>query len=69
VASAPPADVLVGRDDELAVLDGLVAGLRDGRGRVVWVEGEPGIGKSALIGQVSAQAERVGCRVFQAGAD
>ena len=42
-------DVLVGRDDELALLKGLLADAQRGHGRLVVVSGEPGIGKSALI--------------------
>ena len=40
------ADGLVGRDDQLAALDEILADARDGRGRVVLVAGEPGIGKT-----------------------
>jgi transcriptional regulator with XRE-family HTH domain len=40
---------LVGREAELAALHRSVVELLAGQGRVVWVEGEPGIGKSALL--------------------
>ncbi|HEY2265307.1 MAG TPA: AAA family ATPase [Streptosporangiaceae bacterium] len=39
----------VGRGQELAVLRTAVEDLRGGTGSVVWVEGEPGIGKSSLV--------------------
>jgi DNA-binding CsgD family transcriptional regulator/tetratricopeptide (TPR) repeat protein len=60
--------VLVGRDDELARLGGLVDELAAGRGRVVWVEGEPGIGKSALLAAGLERATRLGCELFWATA-
>ena len=56
--------VLVGRDEELAVLRGLVGRVAAGRGGVVWVEGEPGIGKSVLIEAGLAGADQLGCQVF-----
>lgn len=40
---------MVGRDGELAVLGDVLAGVIGGRGRSVLIEGEPGIGKSALL--------------------
>lgn len=40
---------LIGRADELSVLGGALADARAGRPRVVFVEGEPGIGKTALL--------------------
>ncbi|WP_447002035.1 BTAD domain-containing putative transcriptional regulator [Saccharothrix isguenensis] len=40
---------LSGRAAELAALTGALDGVLDGRGRAVWVEGESGIGKSALL--------------------
>jgi AAA ATPase domain len=52
---------LVGRDLELSSFDGLVAGVLSGRGGVVWVEGEPGIGKSALVGAMVGRASGAGC--------
>jgi hypothetical protein len=60
---------LVGRDGEVARLRGLVAEVAAGRGRSVWIEGEPGIGKSALLAAGLADAEHVGCAVFRESAD
>jgi DNA-binding CsgD family transcriptional regulator len=52
-----PAGVLAGRDDELALLSGLLRDLAQGSGTAVLIEGEPGIGKTALIrAAVSAAA-------------
>jgi DNA-binding CsgD family transcriptional regulator len=47
VADADPG--LLERDGELAALDGALASALAGRGRVVAVEGAPGIGKSSLV--------------------
>ena len=61
---------LVGREQELAILDRhldrLVTG---GTGGVVVIEGEAGIGKSALAGQAAALAEDAGVEVIPAVAD
>ena len=40
---------MVGRQAESRCLDQTYAGTRRGRGRVVWVTGEPGIGKTRLL--------------------
>jgi DNA-binding CsgD family transcriptional regulator len=64
-----PDEVLVGRDGEVRLLDGLLRGLVGGRGRAAWLEGEPGIGKSALVGQLLAAVPRTECQVFAAAAD
>jgi ABC-type transport system substrate-binding protein/class 3 adenylate cyclase len=40
---------LVGRDAELGVLEALLGDLADGKGSVVAITGEPGIGKSRLV--------------------
>jgi tetratricopeptide (TPR) repeat protein len=61
---AVPRVRLVGRDGELAKLDGLVEGVVAGRGGVMLVEGEPGIGKSALVQAAMAGAASLGCQVF-----
>jgi len=39
--------VLLDRDVEIAVLDRGLQSARDGRGSVVWLEGEAGTGKDA----------------------
>jgi DNA-binding CsgD family transcriptional regulator len=44
----------VGRGEELAVVRAGVEALSRGEGAVVWVEGEPGIGKSSLVAEALA---------------
>ncbi|MFE0026365.1 BTAD domain-containing putative transcriptional regulator [Amycolatopsis sp. NPDC059021] len=44
-------DFLVGREQELDLLRTAVAEVLGGRGDTVWIEGEPGIGKSALLAE------------------
>jgi DNA-binding CsgD family transcriptional regulator len=58
--------VLVGRENELQLLEGLVGRVSAGQGGAVWVAGDPGIGKSALIAAGMATAERQGCQVYSA---
>jgi DNA-binding CsgD family transcriptional regulator len=55
---------LVGRGGELVELRAVLGDVAAGRGGVVWVEGEPGIGKSALIAAGLAEAEQLGCQLF-----
>jgi tetratricopeptide (TPR) repeat protein len=55
---------LIGREGELAVVAGLVEGVATERGGVVLVDGEPGIGKSALLRAALAGAASLGCQVF-----
>jgi tetratricopeptide (TPR) repeat protein/predicted Ser/Thr protein kinase len=45
----PRETAVVGRDDELAALEAAFEDVRAGRGRVVLVEGEAGIGKTRLL--------------------
>ncbi|MBW4720253.1 AAA family ATPase [Saccharothrix sp. SC076] len=66
-ASAPGG--YVGRDDETAQLRELVSDVLVGRGTAVWVEGEAGIGKSALLTAALADAGDRGCQVAWAAAD
>src|SRR5215813_3181510 len=61
--------VLVGRDVQVGLLRGLVSAVADGRGGEVWVEGEPGIGKSAVLAAGLADAAGLGCQAFRAAAD
>ena len=56
---------LVGRAAELSRLADWVAEVAAGRGRAVLVEGEPGIGKSALLRAVAGVAADAGTAVFQ----
>jgi DNA-binding CsgD family transcriptional regulator len=44
----------VGRAQELGAVSAAVADLRGGVGSVVWIEGEPGIGKSSLVAEALA---------------
>jgi DNA-binding CsgD family transcriptional regulator len=59
-----PAGVLVGRDSELTLLTGFIREAARGQGRAVLIEGEPGIGKSALVRAALAEAHDAGCQVF-----
>ena len=59
----------VGREQELAVLRAGVEALDRGEGAVVWVEGEPGIGKSCLVAEALAAANGPGLDVGWGMAD
>ena len=63
------AGTLIGRDSELAVLAALVAEVAAGRGSSVLIEGEPGIGKSALVRMALAETAGAGCQVFWGAGD
>ncbi|MER7000924.1 AAA family ATPase [Streptomyces sp. NPDC000410] len=65
-SSAPP---WVGRVEETTALRAVVAALGEGRGGCVLVEGEPGIGKTALLGKALEDAARLECTVLMAHAD
>jgi DNA-binding SARP family transcriptional activator/tetratricopeptide (TPR) repeat protein len=58
-----------GRKAELARLQEGVAAAQEGRGGVVWVEGESGIGKSSLLAVGLASVESVGVQLGWAVAD
>ncbi len=62
--------MVIGRDDELDRLRRLLPqDAKGGTGRSVWIEGEPGIGKSVLLASFLTEAERLGCRVRPAVAE
>ncbi|MFA1547927.1 helix-turn-helix transcriptional regulator [Actinomadura chokoriensis] len=52
-----PMPALLDRQQERAVLDGLLGDLRSGRGCALMVRGEAGVGKSALLNYVVGAAE------------
>ncbi len=64
-----PAGALIGRDSELTMLAGLVTEVAAGRGRSVLIEGEPGIGKSALVRAALDRAADAGCQIFWGAGD
>ncbi len=64
-----PAGALVGRDSEMALLAELGKEVSAGRGSSVLIEGEPGIGKSALVRTMLAGTPDAGCQVFWGAGD
>ena len=63
------AGALIGRDSEMALLAGLIREAARGHGGSVLIEGEPGIGKSALMHAAAAGALKAGCEVFWGAGD
>ena len=66
--TATLAGALIGRDSELAMLSWLMKEVAAGQGGSVLIEGEPGVGKSALVRTALAEAD-VGCDVFWGAGD
>jgi DNA-binding CsgD family transcriptional regulator/tetratricopeptide (TPR) repeat protein len=62
-------ELLVGRDSELSRLVAWIRDVAAGRGRAVLVDGEPGIGKSALVRSACAAATDAGCQVYWGAGD
>ncbi|MCM4078041.1 BTAD domain-containing putative transcriptional regulator [Paractinoplanes hotanensis] len=60
LGGAPP---LAGRKDERSRLRGLVRDLTGGQGAAVWIEGEPGIGKSELLTAAFADVGSTGVQI------
>jgi predicted ATPase len=60
----PPAPPLVGRDRELATLRDALAAVLAGRGSLVLIGGEAGIGKTALADTICAEAASRGALVL-----
>ncbi len=51
--------VLVGRDHEIAIIRSCLVGAHAGRSSVIVIEGEPGIGKSALLAEARVATDSV----------
>src|SRR5580693_1953687 len=64
-----PADALTGRADELRLLDGFLRDLTRGSGGAVLIEGEPGIGKTALTRAALANLPPGSSQVFWGAGD
>ncbi len=62
------ARALVGRDQELEQLEASLAALAQGQGECLAVVGEPGIGKTRLLGELRARAEHGGHLVLDGSA-
>ena len=62
-ADAPARSRYVGRKRELEAIETALAGALSGRGRIVLVQGEPGIGKSRLLAEVERLARERGLPV------
>jgi DNA-binding CsgD family transcriptional regulator len=69
VPTATLAGALIGRDSETAMLVRFMTEVAGGRGSSVLIEGEPGIGKSALVRAALAEAGEAGCQVFWGAGD
>ncbi len=52
---------LVGRTAELSVVEDLIRALRGGQGGALFLAGEPGIGKTALVGEILERSRQRGC--------
>ncbi|WP_033293730.1 BTAD domain-containing putative transcriptional regulator [Amycolatopsis jejuensis] len=65
----PRPESFAGREDELRLLREAVSTLGAGPGRSVWVEGEPGIGRTALLAETVAIAHEAGYAAVFAAAD
>lgn len=62
-------DQVTGRDEELTLLAGLVRDAVTGYGACVLLDGEVGVGKSALLDAAVAGADVAGCQVLRANGD
>lgn len=64
--TAPPGPFQAGRQREAAMCHDAIVGVRAGRGSVILVEGDPGIGKSTLLSGALEDAAKLGVRVAAA---
>ncbi|MEA2217677.1 MAG: hypothetical protein QOJ35_303 [Solirubrobacteraceae bacterium] len=63
----PAGHDLLEREDILAEVEAFVDATRAGSGAVLWIDGEPGIGKTALLESVGSRAGARGLLVLAAG--
>jgi DNA-binding SARP family transcriptional activator len=63
-ADAESSGLFLGRDAEIRTLSSALEQTRTGRGRLVLIGGEPGIGKSRLADELAAEARRRGFEVL-----
>lgn len=63
-----PLSPMVGRVAELALLSGLIEAAAAGKGQVILLRGDPGVGKSRVVEEVLARAASSGLRCVRAGA-
>jgi class 3 adenylate cyclase/tetratricopeptide (TPR) repeat protein len=68
VAAARGLTSFVGREDELALLGSAMRSAAGGRGQVVGVVGEPGVGKSRLLHEFTRTERTPGWRIVKTGA-
>jgi DNA-binding CsgD family transcriptional regulator len=59
-----PVPILVGREREQSALRGELVTAAGGRGRLVLLGGEAGIGKTSLARDLASEADRLGCHVL-----
>ncbi len=69
MSTATLAHSVVGRASEVSRLVSAMTEVTAGRGSAVLIEGEPGIGKSALVREAFAEAADLGCQVFWGAGD
>ena len=62
--ASPPHELFVGRHRELGVLTGALQDVFAGRGRMVMLAGEPGIGKTRTIQELASRASSMGFAVL-----
>jgi class 3 adenylate cyclase len=60
---------MVGRAQELSVAQGLLADAVDKHGALLYITGEPGMGKSLLSAEISKLASGIGYRILEAAAE
>jgi predicted ATPase len=60
---------LIGREAELAAVRAIVTDLAAGRGRSVWIDGEPGIGKTAFLAEALGRVDVPASQLYASRAE